>query len=367
MLPPIDIQHRIKSFEVKEHSIPIHMPFAISKEKLEKAELVTVHITTDTWLTGLGECSPFPSLTYDTVPTSKKIALALLETIVGATPSQALLRIVKLKPDAAAQSITGYVGVEAALWDLYAKCTERSLAQVFGGAHWQKIRTDITLPLMEPHKVADFVRFFETHDFPIIKVKVGADLSQNAECLRELHKTSAKRRPLILDGNQALNKTQAKKIVHETQELGFEILFFEQPLPEKDLKSLAELAETLPIPICVDESVRTVQDLKLILEHQLKPIVNIKLMKSGLAESLEIIKLAQKAACPLMIGGMFESEIAMTFSLHLACGTGAITYFDLDTPYFFKDSLTKTHPWLQRDSTLYLPQGAGLGLIDRHG
>ena len=53
-------------------------------------------------------------------------------------------------------------------------------------------------------------------------------------------------------------------------------------------------------------------------------------MKSGIAESLEIISIAKAAGRKLMIGCMLESEIGLAASIALASGTGAFEYVDLD-------------------------------------
>ena len=43
------------------------------------------------------------------------------------------------------------------------------------------------------------------------------------------------------------------------------------------------------------------------------------------------------AGVKLMIGGMVESPLAMSFSAHLAAGLGGFSYVDLDTPMFMKE------------------------------
>jgi L-alanine-DL-glutamate epimerase-like enolase superfamily enzyme len=64
----------------------------------------------------------------------------------------------------------------------------------------------------------------------------------------------------------------------------------------------------------------------------------------------------------LMIGGMLETEVTMTASLHFACGTGLVRYFDLDTPFFLTQRVTAASPWHRNDARLTLPTGPGLGL-----
>jgi L-alanine-DL-glutamate epimerase-like enolase superfamily enzyme len=63
-----------------------------------------------------------------------------------------------------------------------------------------------------------------------------------------------------------------------------------------------------------------------------------------------------------MIGGMVESELAMTASLHAVCGTGLISVCDLDTPFFLTERFTRHSPYHAHTAQLLLPSGNGLGL-----
>ena len=62
--------------------------------------------------------------------------------------------------------------------------------------------------------------------------------------------------------------------------------------------------------------------------------MNIKLMKAGVAEALDLVTAARECGLGLMIGGNVESILAMTVSACFACGLGGFKYADLDTPLF---------------------------------
>jgi L-alanine-DL-glutamate epimerase-like enolase superfamily enzyme len=343
-------------------NIPIHVPFTISRECLETAQILLVEIHNEDGLIGLGECAPFPSLTHDTTSSAATVARGLLDEIHGCTTQKAFERLRKVKPEAVAQSITGFVGVEGALWDLHARELKRPLTQVWGAGQQTRLETDITLPIMEPSAIQGFWDIYQNHGFGLIKIKVSGQVSQDLDMIRELiHVVPAGTR-YILDGNQGFTVAHAETLVSRLKTMNVHPLFFEQPLPEDDLPGLVRLAQKLPIPVCADETVRSHKDLKRILEMGLKPIVNIKIMKSGIEDSLRIIALAQRAGCPLMIGGMLESEVAMGLSLQVACATEAITYVDLDTPFFFKERVTDHSPWHACRAELHLPSGHGHGL-----
>jgi L-alanine-DL-glutamate epimerase-like enolase superfamily enzyme len=346
-------------------NIPIHVPFTISRESLPTAQIILVEIHNENELVGLGECAPFPSLTGDTMKSAEDVARGLLVEIHGCTTQKALERLRKLKPEVVAQSITAYVGVEGALWDLHARELGRPLSQLWGAGRQTQLETDITLPIMDPHAIRGFWDIYQSYGFGLIKIKVSGQVQNDLDMIEELTHVVPAGTRYILDGNQGFTVANAEALLARLKAIDVHPLFFEQALPEDDLPGFVRLAQKLPIPICADETVRSHKDLLRLLELGLKPIVNIKIMKSGIEDSLRIIALAQRVGCPLMIGGMLESEVAMGLSLQIACATEAITYADLDTPFFFKEKVCLESPWHPCQAQLQLPSGNGHGLTRR--
>ncbi|WP_141733699.1 dipeptide epimerase [Oligoflexus tunisiensis] len=365
-MPPEHAVHpAVVSSSLYPLEIPIHVPFTISRESMSAAGIVLVEVKNEDGLVGLGECAPFPTLTHDTMTTAADVARGLLDEIHGCTTQKALERLRRLKQEAVTQSITGFVGVEGALWDLHARELEKPLTRLWGSGRQSRLVTDITLPIMEPHAISAFWDIYRNFDFPTIKVKVSGQIEQDLAMIRALTQLVPAATRYILDGNQGFSAANAVTLVQRLQSMNIHPLFFEQPLPDDDFSGLAGLSQKLPIPICADETVRTSKDLWRLLELGVKPVVNIKIMKSGIEESLRIIALAQRSGCPLMIGGMLESEVAMGLSLQIACATEAISYADLDTPFFFKERVTEDSPWHAGRAELHLPEGHGHGLVRR--
>ena len=353
---------KITNYNLRVSTTPIHVPFTISKESLPRATIVIVEVRTESGYRGLGECAPFSSLTYDNIESARKVASSLLDQCVGLTVEDAIKVVDQSFAELSAESITGVVGVECALWDLRAQIRSQSLSQLFGHARLSGLTTDITMPIMAPQDIAGFWQLYGPYGFKTIKVKISGNSSSDSDMMAELVRRVSEATNYILDCNQGCSVASTLQLLDDAQRLKMRVLFCEQPLPEQDITGLSQLAKLTPVPICVDETVRTADDLAKLLNLGLKPIVNIKIMKSGVAEALKIIGLALASGCPLMIGGMLESEIAMGFSLHIACGTGAFTYADLDTPFFFTKRITVDSPWHNHKSQLKLPTGYGLGL-----
>ena len=109
--------------------------------------------------------------------------------------------------------------------------------------------------------------------------------------------------------------------------------------PAKYTCCIAENVAASPWPalhvergFAADESVVTPGDCRTLLDAGGTQVVNIKLMKSGLSGALEIIGMCRSAGVTLMLGCMVESGIGTGAAVHLACGTGAFTWLDLDAP-----------------------------------
>lgn len=341
----------------------LHMSFNISKGAVEKVENVLITCTDQNGQRGIGEAAPFPVLTGDTQEIALAAANEMSVELNNLTPAAALEKLHNQLWPIFSYAPSARTGIEIALWDLHARQLGCPLWMLWGRAGLSSATTDITLPCLAAQEVPRFWGHFSQHHFPYVKVKVGGgSLSDDVDRIVELMNCAGQHLRISLDGNQGFQVESAKRLVFELQARKIEPLFFEQPLPEDDFAGMARLSETLSIPVCADETVKTLADAMKVINEKCARMINLKFMKSGVRESLLIAEVARRNSIPLMIGGMVESEIAMTASLHAVCGTGAIQWCDLDTPFFLQRRVTQTSPYHQANAELKLPDGNGLGL-----
>jgi L-Ala-D/L-Glu epimerase len=356
---------KIILFEAKKISCEIVVPFAISSETLTTANFVLVKIRDENGVTGIGEASPFPTLTGDNVAGVYPVVSSLLDQLRNLTSLAAIQHLKTLREETFLTSPSAYVGVEMALWDLYARQLGVPLAALWGGCMLPSAVTDITLPIMVPLNVESFWSLFRNHGFDVLKIKVSGHLNDDLDMIHAIVKLVSKSTQLTLDGNQGYQADAARTLLRRLEVSGIRPMFFEQPLPADDWEGLKWLEETTGTPICLDETVVTPENAIRVVRDQTASMINLKIMKSGIAETLRIIAIAQSAGISLMIGGMLESEIAMATSLQLACGIGGIQHFDLDTPFFFKDLVCEDSPWHRQKSELIRSHLPGNGLTVR--
>jgi L-Ala-D/L-Glu epimerase len=194
----------------------------------------------------------------------------------------------------------------------------------------------VTLPLGPADDAPRDAAARAAEGFGRLKVKVGGPTAAgDAARLFAIH-AAAPRAQLMLDGNGGLSAEQALDLLADLRAGGVQPILFEQPVPGDDLDGLAEVARRGGVPVCADESVATAADALRAAAAGAR-VVNIKLMKSGVAEALAIAGAARAAGLDLMIGGMVEAKLAMSMSACFAAGLGGFAFVDLDTPLFLAE------------------------------
>jgi len=178
-------------------------------------------------------------------------------------------------------------------------------------------------------------RAIRARNIRILKVKVGGPdgPARDLARLAAIHE-AAPDSPLILDGNAGVDRAAAKELVRGIKALGVEPLLLEQWLPKADLEGMRDLHRESGWKVAADESVVTAEDARRIAQVGAAQVVNIKLMKAGLAVASDIVGVARAEGLGLMIGGNVEALLAMTTSACFAAGHGGFGYADLDTPLF---------------------------------
>jgi L-alanine-DL-glutamate epimerase-like enolase superfamily enzyme len=143
---------------------------------------------------------------------------------------------------------------------------------------------------------------------------------------------------LLLDANCGLSAQQSIDFISLLGPFKNRIDLFEQPAPAGDLEGLRRVREQTALSVAADESAQSASDVARIAASRAADVINIKIMKSGICEALDMIATARAHGLGLMIGGMVESKLAMTVSACLAAGNGGFQFSDLDTPLFMRNA-----------------------------
>ncbi|MGH9299871.1 MAG: o-succinylbenzoate synthase, partial [Acidimicrobiales bacterium] len=138
----------------------------------------------------------------------------------------------------------------------------------------------------------------------------------------------------------------------------------EQPLAWDDLESHAELQRLLATPVCLDESLRSVGDVRRAISLGACRNVNLKPGRvGGIAASLEIHELCRSNSVALWCGGMLESGIGRAVNLALSSLPGFTEPADMSpsSVLYAWDLVDPTYE-IAKDGTIPVPKSRGLGL-----
>jgi L-alanine-DL-glutamate epimerase-like enolase superfamily enzyme len=167
---------------------------------------------------------------------------------------------------------------------------------------------------------------------------------------------------IILDANQGYNANQTLEFLKMLEKAKIKIDLIEQPVAKEDIDDLKRVTRLSKVPVCAYESASSMADVLRLIRDKSVDAINIKLMKTGILHGFQIARLAKANGLKIMIGGMMESNIAMTAAAHLAAGVGTFDFIDLDTPFFIRGEVTR-NPYLSSSGIYDLSKvKAGIGI-----
>ena len=166
---------------------------------------------------------------------------------------------------------------------------------------------------------------------------------------------------LQVDANSAFEISDAP-VFQAMDEFG--LLLIEQPLSEDDLFLHSRLQPMLRTPICLDESILSVDDAAAALEMGACKIINIKAGRvGGFTEAIKIHDLCSARGAPVWCGGMLESGIGRAGNVALATLPNFKLPGDLSASrrYYLEDVIEPEFV-LEPDGTMRVPTGPGIGV-----
>ena len=301
----------LRSFVVSRRHWPLKAPFRISRGVKTAADTVMVELRRGEAV-GRGESVPYPRYGE-----SVEAVVAHLETVAGAfetgMPDEALTAM--LPPGAARNAL------DCALWDLRARETGRTVAEMTGLARPERLACAVTVSLDEPEAMAAAARAIA--DAPVVKVKLDGERIE--ERLLAVGQAAPNSR-LIIDPNEGWTIDILRDVAPLLTRLN--IALIEQPLPADNDHALEGFDP--PAPVCADESVHTVDQLAALKNRY--QAINIKLDKTGgLTGAIALLAEGRRLGFTVMTGCMVGSSLAIAPALHIAA---ASDFADLDGPWW---------------------------------
>jgi len=316
---------------VRSESWPIAGRFTIARGSRTEARVVVAELSDGTH-TGRGECVPYAR--YGETVEGVEAAISAMAGMLGAGLTRPALQ--DMMPPGAARN-----ALDCAFWDLEARQTGHSVAELAGLPAPAPAVTAYTISLGTPEEMAEKAR--EASRRPLLKIKLGAE--GDPARIRAVS-AAAPDCALIVDANEGWTAETLGENLAACHAAGVQLV--EQPLPAAADHALEGIDS--PIPLCADESVHTREGLADLRSRY--AAVNIKLDKTGgLTEALALADEADRLDFAIMIGCMVGTSLAMAPAFLLA---SRARFVDLDGPLL----LARDRPGgLTYDDRLAYPPG----------
>lgn len=351
----------ITRVEIRKLRLPLTTEFKYSLGELTHKETVITSLYTKDGLVGYGESSTLPAPIYYQGSADECIhqqADIIAPRIIGTHFASATAFRDAYKDHAS--SLTAQTGPECAFWHLLAQEKQVSLTSLLGGSRTEipvgesigiKDTIEETLQEVEQRLNEGFIRVK-------VKIKPGWDITL-LTAIREKWPAM----DLAVDGNAGYRLDMHEKALRALD--SFRLSMIEQPLAADDLTGHAALQHDLKTPICLDESIATVEDMATATSLHACKMVNIKPIRvGGLVASLQISEYATDHNIRVWCGGMFETGIGRAFNIALAARE-AFTYPADMSPYqfYFAEDLIEPSYIVKPNGHIDVPEQPGLGYI----
>jgi glucarate dehydratase len=261
-------------------------------------------------------------------------------------------------------AVMAMCAVEMAMWDAFGKVCGQPLYRLWGGQWRTRIPLSAYLLQSDPVQVVADARAYAEAGYETYKLKIGYDERSDIELTRLVREVIGPDAPLRLDVNGAWTPGTAKRQCQRL--LRYDPAYVEQPLELDDLAGHAALRASQPIPIALDESAYTLQDVGNIVRAQAADVILLDPHEAGgMWPVVKQAAIAESVGIPVTLHSGGELGLSQAAYLHLAASIPNLSLaIDNELTHLAADVITT--PFTIDRGTLSVPEGPGLGVTLDH-
>ncbi|MDD9148782.1 MULTISPECIES: o-succinylbenzoate synthase [unclassified Sporolactobacillus] len=346
----------IDSITLRLISSPLKTPFITHLETVTKREAIIIEARDREGRTGYGEADPFSSPWY-TEETIATCWLMLRDYLIPLMRHREISgpRVLDALWSGIRRNRMAKSGLSQAIWDLYAKEKGLYLGRLVGSVR-KKVAAGAVIAAGNNEEAVRQIEHYSASGYQRYKIKISRSTDV---ALLSLIRDRFPDIALTADANSAYS---LRDLEHLKQLDAFKLQMIEQPFAYNDLVEHAALQHQIKTPVCLDESICSLDDARSALKLGSCRVVNLKMARvGGWAEALKIHGLCLKEGIPLWCGGMIEFGVAKAHNIALAALEGFTLPGDLfaSSRYWPRDII---EPEIKvENGYIRVPDGKGIG------
>jgi len=348
---------QIEQIELFHIKMPLNFNFKTSQASIKCRETIVIKVEDELKNKGYGEVVSFnePFYTHETLGASKQV---LINKYIKDVIHKDMKHPFDLHKNLDMEYPMALAGLENALVDVYSRRNKLSIMkfvfneetneEVYAGVVLGDLDIKILIKQIEDYQKEGYIRF---------KIKIKPqDGFIKLKAIRENYPNIQ----LLVDANRSYQFDQ----INEIKELDeFNLLCIEEPLNTENFLGYQKLQKELCTPICLDESIQTINDLKTAISLKAFKVLNIKVGRvGGIYYAKQMIDLCRQNNIKYWIGSMVESGISKILHVHLASLNDNYIPGDLSSSKrYFKKDIIKPEI-IAQNGIIKVPKGFGLGV-----
>jgi O-succinylbenzoate synthase len=354
------------SFLIHSLEIPLVRPFRTSFGSQSVRDVVLVEAVSEAGVNGWGECVTMAWPGYSAEYTRGAVNVMrefLIPTLMPLVVASAEGGTATPAPDSVRSALALMQGnpmaksaIETALLDLWLKQRNLSLGE-FLGATRDQVDCGVSVGISSSIEEL-MIEVGQYIDEGYRRIKLKVEPGWDVDALRAVREQWPEI-PLQVDANQAYRRSDADHLAKFDE---FDLLLIEQPLPEDDLLGHRLISSVVSTPICLDESILSVDSAESAIEFGATTIINIKPGRvGGFLVARDIHDLCVERSIPVWCGGMLETGVGRAANIALAALPGFVLPGDTSASNrYYKEDVTE--PFVLVNGQLRVPTNPGIGV-----
>jgi muconate cycloisomerase len=324
---------KLVSATVYAMRLPFVASFAHSTKEHAFSDSIIVKVCDESGAVGFGEGAPRPYVTGETQESAMRHLAETLWPSVARRPmdlcAEAPGIVPEFVPDATLEGAisdgASRCALELAILDLALRLRNASLGHLLT----PRTATVTYSGVISAGSIAGTARLarqMKLIGMRHVKVKVGgADDVERVQVVRDIMGPSVSIR---VDANGAWAFDAAVSMIRRLSAFGISCV--EQPIARGTASELAMLRRYVQVPLMADESMVTIEDARRLIVTSAVDYFNIRVSKcGGIARSLKIARLAQKAGVRVQVGSQVgETAILSAAGRHLAASLRKVDFVE---------------------------------------
>lgn len=327
---------RIDEIVLRFVSPPMAAPFENRWQRLERWTKLIVELRAGDQR-GWGECTAMesPFYHYETIETAWTVIERHLAPMLVGREIDAPTDLLEIFANVNGHLET-IAALEVAAWDLFARAEGKPLAEMLGGKR-APVKASATVGVTD--NVAELVEQVAAaaeagYHRVKVKIKPGWDKVPLAALSANLPDM-----PVLADANGAYGPDA---IDHLASLDRFGLMLLEQPMKAHNWKAYADLQARMETPVCLDESVHTMEDVETLIEMKAARAVNLKVGRvGGLARARAMHDRLRDAGIGTFTGAKFETGIGRWTNIAFATLDNMVYPSDVaESARYFREEIT---------------------------